>query len=140
MRLALCGWQPVTRADQGPQAGAQVEVPGVRADLEALVLGGQPDVGEADLGLAAPRGDLEVDVGVFPLGRVVREVEVVVQDMPGDSFAGHELSDLDPAAMRVPVPVGELVADLAGAALDVCRPPATDTVNGAEDFTGCLGD
>ncbi len=63
--------QPPTRADQGAQAGVQVEAPGIRADVKALVLGDQPDVGEADLGLAVPRGDLEADLGVFPLGLVL---------------------------------------------------------------------
>ena len=65
--------QPVTRADQGAQAGVQVEVPGIGADVEALVLGDQTDVDEADLGLAVPCGDLEADLGVFPLALVVGE-------------------------------------------------------------------
>src|SRR5712691_4203456 len=138
MRLAFCGWAAPARADQGAQAGVQVEVPGIRADVEALVLGDQPDVGEADLGLAVPRGDLEADLGVFPLGLAAGEVEVVVQDAPGDSFGGDQLGDLDPAAMGVLIPVGELAAGLVGATLDVLGPPATDVVDGLEDFFGCL--
>src|SRR5581483_832164 len=130
--------QPPARPDQGAQAGVQVELPGIRADLEALGLGVQSDVGEADFGRTVPRGDLEMDLGVRPLGLVPGEVEVAVQDTPGDSLPGDQLSDLDPAAMGVRIPVGELVIGLAGAALDVLGPPATDIVNGAEDFFGGL--
>ena len=86
--LVFAVGQPVTRADQGTQAGVEVKAPGIRADVKALARRDQPGVGEADLGLAVPRSDLEADLGVFPLGLVPGEIEVVVQDAPGDSFGG----------------------------------------------------
>src|SRR5262249_13186267 len=88
--------QPATCAYEGAQAGVQVKTPGIRADVKALELRHEADVGEADFGPAVFRGYLKVNVGVIPLGFVLREIEIVVQDGPGDSPAGDKLGDPDP--------------------------------------------
>ena len=75
--LFAVGQSPV-RADQGAQAGVQGEAPRIRADVKALELRDQPDVGEADFGLAALRGEFEADLGVPSFGLVLGEVEVAV--------------------------------------------------------------
>src|SRR6202161_5002591 len=92
-----------------------VETPGVRAAVIALAVGGEADVGEADLRAGVRRRDVERDVGARPLRLVLDEVEVAVHHVPGDPAAGDELGDLLRAAVNVLVAVGEGGTELIGA-------------------------
>ena len=78
--------------DERQQALRDVHAPGVAAELEALVGGRQPDVGEADLGPAVDRRDVEWDLGARPLGLVVDEVSSSCCDPPHDALAGKSWS------------------------------------------------
>ena len=89
---------------------------------------------EVDLGLLALGLDVEGDVSARPLGRVADEAEVAVEHVPGDPPTGDQFGDPLGAAVLVLVAVGELVAELVGAALDISCPPAADVVDGGEDL------
>jgi hypothetical protein len=69
--------------------------------------------------LPRPVSDLEGDFGPLPLGRVFGEIEVGVFDEPHDPFARNEVRYLLLGVMNVLVTVGELGAELVGAALDL---------------------
>ena len=106
----------LARGDKLAQAAGDVLAPGVRADVVALIGRHEPGVREADLGLVAFLRDIEDDVGAVPLGLVLDEVEVVVQDAPCHSLARRELGDLERAAVDVLVVVVEDGAEFVGLA------------------------
>ena len=74
-RVSVAGsdGSPVARGGEAPQALADVEAPRVAADVEALVGRHQAVVGEAELGPAVRRGQLEPDLGAQPLALVLDE-------------------------------------------------------------------
>jgi hypothetical protein len=91
-------------------------------------------VSEADLRFVAFLRDVEDNLGSLPLRLVLREVEVVVEHEPGDSLVGNELNQLHCALVVVLVVVSEFIANIAGAALNLFRPPCTYILGGTEGF------
>src|SRR5207248_6527593 len=87
--------------DQAPQAAVDVGTPGVGADLEALVFWDQTKVREANLCFAPLLGDLKTDFRVLPLGLVLSEIEVVIENTPDDFLARRQFGYLYAAAMGV---------------------------------------
>jgi len=132
VRLAFAG------GDQIAEAAGHVRAPGVRADLVAFVGRHQPDLREAHLRLVSDPRDLEHQVVARPLLRVLHEVEGVVDDVPHDLLAGHQLGGPERRAVHVSVTVTPLPAHVAGVALDGGRPPAARVDDGGEDRLGRL--
>ena len=73
---------PTIRGDELGQFLTCVILPAPGARVEALNLRVKPDVGESHVGLLADGRDLEHDVRSGPLGGILREVEVSLDDVP----------------------------------------------------------
>jgi hypothetical protein len=95
-------------------------------------------MGETDFSLIILFSDVENDLRVFPFAFVLREIKVVVQDMPDHSFAGNKLNDLQSAEVDVLVMIGPFAAQLVRAAFYVLGPPSADIVDGIESLLWCL--
>jgi hypothetical protein len=72
---------------------------------------------ESDFCLVAVPRDLEQNVRVLPLGHVIDEIEVIVDDVPGNLRVRNKLGNPDRATMNVLKVVFELT-QLIGPALN----------------------
>src|SRR5690349_6970585 len=117
---------PGATSNQARQAAPHERAPGAGADTEALELGQQPQVGEADLRLVALFCDLKADRRSQPLGLVLNVIHVVLQDEPLDLFVRDALDDPELGIVDALDAIRELVADIGIAALDVFAPPSTN--------------
>ena len=123
------------------QTPVDVEAPSGRARLKALELRHETAVGKTHLGPATLGGDLEGDVGTYPLVGLLGEVEERFLNVPNDSLVREELADLLLGVVDVLVAIGELGAERVGVPFDVARPPSADVVDSREDFLrGLLDD
>ena len=109
----------LTRRDQATQTVVDVKAPRVRTDVEALVIGNETEVSESHFRLVVLFRDFEKNPGAVPFISVFHKVEIAVQDLPGDPFAGNEFRDSLLRSVHVLVPVGELGAESVGVAFDV---------------------
>ena len=73
---------------------------------------------EADLRFIALSGDFKTDFRALPLAFVLSEIEIVVQNMPDDFFAGDKSGYFDFATMDVFVPIRKLIAEFVGTAFN----------------------
>jgi hypothetical protein len=78
----------------------------------------QAEVGEADFCPNVRLEDIEDDLGLLPFSLVLDEIEVIVNDEPCNSAAGHEIRDPDRAAVNVSVSVNKLTTDFVCYAID----------------------
>lgn len=122
------------RGDKIAQATGYVPAPGVRANVIALVCWYEPKVREANFSFVTIPGNFKNNVSTVPLALVFNKVEIVVQHVPYDSFAWHELGDLQRATVNVVVVVIEHRSEFVGVALYCLRPPAANVINGFENF------
>src|SRR4029077_6957800 len=102
-----------------------VEAPRRRAIFVALALGGETDVGEAQLRHLAVYGNLQDDFAAIPFARVLHEAEIAVRDLPHDLLVWNELGDALGGTVHVLVSIREHRTERVGLALDVPRPPST---------------
>jgi hypothetical protein len=94
----------------------------------------QPDVGEADFSLIALSRDVKRDFRAVPLGSVFNKIKGGLYNTPHDFFAGNQFCYLLFGIMEVFVTIGKLGTGFVGAAFNFSCPPATNIIDGIEDF------
>src|ERR1035438_3187589 len=83
--LRLFGVGPALAGrNQTAQTAVHIGAPCVGAYIETLIRGNEALVGETDFRLVAVGGDFKHNFRVRPLGPVLSEIEVVIQNKPGD--------------------------------------------------------
>src|ERR1700720_177539 len=98
----------------------------------------QADMGEANFRFAALLADFKTDLGAVPFALVVDKAEGAVQHEPNDFLAGNEFRNLLLGIMDVFVSIRKLIAEFAGRAVNISRPPAANIVDGGEGLFGRL--
>src|ERR1700687_5269260 len=104
------------------------------------MVGNQTIVRESDLGFVALCGDFKGDFRAVPLALVFYKVQGAFHDKPDDFLARDEFRYFLFAVVVRVVAIGELIAKLAGAALNsrFACPPSPNVVDGSEGFCRSL--
>src|SRR6187551_3588745 len=119
--------------ERGRQAGTDVVVPALAADVVAGEVRIQPVVGEAEDRALLTWQEIEHAPGADPLVVAVDEPEFVLQDLPHHPLRPG-FGYANPAVVSGAVAVLELVTGSAGTAGDAFGPPAPRVVNRGEDL------